>query len=68
MIKLQAGERNLLANSGVWVANIIAFVKVNSIAESVHNNRVLLIEILEDNNFFKIVVEIFNRFEKVLVI
>ena len=68
MLKLEAGECDHPANSWGWVASTVASAQVNPEQESLHNGRVLLIKVLEDNKSLEIVVKTLDRLEKILEI
>lgn len=68
MFKLEAGERDYPAYSWGWIASTVASAQVIPEQESLHSSWVLLIKVLEDYKSLKIVVEKWNRLEKVLVI
>jgi hypothetical protein len=68
ILKLEAGERDHPANCWGWVASTVAPGQVNPKLESLHNSWVLLIKILKDHKSFEIVVETWDRLEKILEI
>lgn len=68
MLKLEAGECDHLANSWGWVASNVASGQVLPELELLHNSRVLLIKVLEDNKSLEIVVKAWDRLEKILEI
>ncbi|RYP72869.1 hypothetical protein DL771_003907 [Monosporascus sp. 5C6A] len=68
MLKLEAGECDHPANSWGWVASTVASAQVIPEQESLHNNWVLLIKVLEDHKSLEIVVETLDRLEKILEI
>lgn len=68
MLKLKAGECDHPANSWGWAANTIASGQVLPKKEPLHDSWVLLIKVLEDHKSLEIVVETWNRLEKILKI
>jgi hypothetical protein len=65
MLKLETGERGHPANSWGRLANTVAVVQLFSQHESLHENRVLLIEVLEDHKSLEVGIETLDRLEKI---
>lgn len=66
MLKLEAGECNHPTNSWGWVANTVTSVQVNPELESLHDSWILLIKVLEDHKSLEIIVESWDKLEKIL--
>lgn len=68
MLKLEASECYPSTKSWDWVANIITFGQVFIEQKSLVASWILLIEALEDHKSLEIIVETWDRLEKILVI
>lgn len=68
MLKLETGERDSAAQSWLCDANTVAFWNFISLKPKVRADWVLLVEVLEDYESFKVVIERLNRSEKIVVI
>ncbi|GJC82133.1 hypothetical protein ColLi_04971 [Colletotrichum liriopes] len=65
MLKLEAGERDHLANSWGRVANRLAADHFESFSESPHSSRILLIEVLKDHESLEIIAGTLDRLKKI---
>jgi hypothetical protein len=68
MLKLEAGECNHPTYSWGWVAITVTSAQIFPELESLHDHWILLIEVLEDHKSLEILVESWDRLEKILEI